>query len=87
MEISTWTRLKNWACRMKRESLALYLADRDARVPWYAKAMAMATAAYAYSLVMSILRGFPSSGCSVYPSPFITLSYPFHISQEAFYCF
>jgi len=29
--------------------MALYLARRDPRVPWYAKAMAMMTAAYAFS--------------------------------------
>ncbi len=44
-----WERLKDWARRMKRDTLALYLASRDPRVPWHAKAMAMATAAYAFS--------------------------------------
>lgn len=34
---------------MKRDTLALSLASRDPRVPWHAKAMAMATAAYAFS--------------------------------------
>jgi uncharacterized membrane protein YkvA (DUF1232 family) len=46
---SIWNRLKEWARRMKRDTLALYLASRDPRVPWHAKAMAMATAAYAFS--------------------------------------
>jgi uncharacterized membrane protein YkvA (DUF1232 family) len=46
---SMWNRLKTWARRMKRDTLALYLASRDPRVPWHAKAMAMATAAYAFS--------------------------------------
>ena len=44
-----WSRLKDWARRMKRDTLALYLARRDPRVPWHAKAMAMVTAAYAIS--------------------------------------
>ena len=42
-------RLKSWARTVKRDTLALYLAGRDPRVPWYAKAMAMGTAAYALS--------------------------------------
>jgi len=42
-------RLKSWAHTAKRDTLALYLAGRDPRVPWYAKAMAMGTAAYALS--------------------------------------
>jgi uncharacterized membrane protein YkvA (DUF1232 family) len=41
--------LKSWAREAKRDILALYLAGRDPRVPWYAKAMAVATAAYALS--------------------------------------
>ena len=62
MEISSWTRLKNWARRMKRDSLALYLAGRDPRVPWYAKAMAMATAAYAFSPIDLIPDFIPVLG-------------------------
>jgi uncharacterized membrane protein YkvA (DUF1232 family) len=42
-------RLKRWARAVKRDVLALYLAGRDPRVPWYAKALAAATAAYALS--------------------------------------
>ncbi|TNF48418.1 DUF1232 domain-containing protein [bacterium] len=41
--------LKSWAYSARRDTLALYLAGRDPRVPWYAKAMAMGTAAYAIS--------------------------------------
>src|SRR4029078_6705139 len=33
----------------KRDAHALYLAARDPRVPWYAKAIAIAVAAYALS--------------------------------------
>ncbi len=46
---SRWQRLKSWARTMKRDVMALYLAGRDPRVPWHAKAMALATAAYAFS--------------------------------------
>jgi uncharacterized membrane protein YkvA (DUF1232 family) len=38
-----------WAKAIKRDALALYLAARDPRVPWYAKAVAAGVAAYALS--------------------------------------
>ena len=41
--------LKQWARTIKRDVVALWLAARDPRVPWYAKAMAGAVAAYALS--------------------------------------
>jgi uncharacterized membrane protein YkvA (DUF1232 family) len=40
---------KEWARTIKRDVHALYLAARDPRVPWYAKAIALAVAAYAAS--------------------------------------
>lgn len=42
-------RLKDWARTIKRDVVALWLAARDPRVPWYAKAVAAAVAAYALS--------------------------------------
>ena len=33
-------RLRRWARTLKRDIIALYLATRDPRVPWYAKAAA-----------------------------------------------
>jgi uncharacterized membrane protein YkvA (DUF1232 family) len=42
-------RAKQWARLIKRDVLALWIAARDPRVPWYAKALAMAVAAYALS--------------------------------------
>jgi len=42
-------RAKLWAREIKRDVLALWIAARDPRVPWYAKALAMAVAAYALS--------------------------------------
>jgi uncharacterized membrane protein YkvA (DUF1232 family) len=42
-------RLKSWARGIKRDVHALYLAGRDPRVPWYAKAMAALVAGYALS--------------------------------------
>src|SRR5262245_41980278 len=40
-----------WARTIKRDAHALYLAARDPRVPWYAKVVAIAVAAYALSPV------------------------------------
>ena len=42
-------RAKQWARLIKRDVIALWIAARDPRVPWYAKALAMAVAAYALS--------------------------------------
>lgn len=42
-------RLKTWAAALKRDLVALWIAARDPRVPWYAKAAAAAVAAYALS--------------------------------------
>ena len=42
-------RLTRWARLVKRDIHALWFAARDARTPWYAKALALAIAAYAFS--------------------------------------
>jgi uncharacterized membrane protein YkvA (DUF1232 family) len=42
-------RLRVWARDLKRDIAALYRAARDPRVPWHAKAVAAAVAAYALS--------------------------------------
>ena len=42
-------RLKRWARALKRDVVALWLAARDPRVPWHAKAVAAAVAGYALS--------------------------------------
>jgi uncharacterized membrane protein YkvA (DUF1232 family) len=42
-------RWRKWSRTIKRDAHALYLAARDPRVPWYAKALALAVAAYALS--------------------------------------
>jgi uncharacterized membrane protein YkvA (DUF1232 family) len=44
-------RLRRWASAMKRDVAALWLAARDPRVPWHAKAVAALVAAYALSPV------------------------------------
>jgi uncharacterized membrane protein YkvA (DUF1232 family) len=43
------SRLGDWARAVKRDVWALWLAARDPRVPWYAKALAAAVVAYALS--------------------------------------
>jgi len=55
-------RLKKWAHSVKRDILALYLAARDPRVPWYAKALAALVAAYALSPIDPIPDFIPVLG-------------------------
>jgi len=54
--------LKNWARLIKRDAVALYLAARDPRVSWYAKALAIAIAAYALSPIDLIPDFIPIFG-------------------------
>lgn len=54
--------LKAWARCMKRDVVALWIAARDPRVPWYAKAMAGAVAAYALSPIDLIPDFIPVLG-------------------------
>ena len=53
---------KQWARLIKRDAHALYLAARDPRVPWYAKAVALAVAAYALSPINLIPDFIPVVG-------------------------
>ena len=55
-------RLRGWARQIKRDVHALYLAARDARVPWYAKVAAIAVAAYALSPIDLIPDFIPVIG-------------------------
>lgn len=55
-------RLKDWAREIKRDVVALYLAARDPRTPWYAKAVALAVAAYALSPIDLIPDFIPVLG-------------------------
>ncbi|PAY04606.1 hypothetical protein CK489_35910 [Bradyrhizobium sp. UFLA03-84] len=54
--------IKAWARNLKRDSVALYLASRDPRVPWHAKAVAVAVAAYALSPIDLIPDFIPVIG-------------------------
>jgi uncharacterized membrane protein YkvA (DUF1232 family) len=53
---------KDWARIIKRDVHALYLAGRDPRVPWYAKALALAVAGYALSPIDLIPDFIPVLG-------------------------
>ena len=54
--------IKAWARDLKRDSHAVYLASRDPRVPWYARALAVAVAAYALSPIDLIPDFIPVIG-------------------------
>ncbi len=54
--------LKSWARALKRDVVALWLAARDKRVPWHAKALAGAVAAYALSPIDLIPDFIPVVG-------------------------
>jgi uncharacterized membrane protein YkvA (DUF1232 family) len=54
--------LKDWARTIKRDAHAVYLAARDPRVPWYAKALALAVAGYALSPIDLIPDFIPVLG-------------------------
>jgi uncharacterized membrane protein YkvA (DUF1232 family) len=56
------SRLKLWARSMKRDALTLWLAARDPRVPWAAKAFCAAAAAYALSPIDLIPDFIPVLG-------------------------
>jgi uncharacterized membrane protein YkvA (DUF1232 family) len=55
-------RLKTWAQTLRRDVHAIYLAARDPRVPWYAKALAIAVAGYALSPIDLIPDFIPVLG-------------------------
>ena len=55
-------RLGDWARSVRRDVRAVYLASRDPRTPWYAKAVAIAVAAYALSPIDLIPDFIPVLG-------------------------
>jgi uncharacterized membrane protein YkvA (DUF1232 family) len=61
-ELSTMERLKVWARNLERDVIALWLAARDPRVPWYAKALSAAVASYALSPIDLIPDFIPVLG-------------------------
>ncbi|OZI36264.1 hypothetical protein CEG14_14725 [Bordetella genomosp. 1] len=57
-----WERVRAWARGLKREVLVLWLAARDPRTPWYAKALALLVAGYALSPIDLIPDFIPVLG-------------------------
>jgi uncharacterized membrane protein YkvA (DUF1232 family) len=55
-------RLKRWAKAIRRDALALWIAARDPRTPWAAKAFCAAVAAYALSPIDLIPDAIPVLG-------------------------
>lgn len=55
-------RAKQWARAIKRDAVAVWIAARDPRVPWYAKLLAGAVAAYALSPIDLIPDFIPVLG-------------------------
>ena len=55
-------KLKHWPRRIKRDLSVLYLASRVTRTPWYAKALAIGVAAYAFSPIDLIPDFIPILG-------------------------
>jgi uncharacterized membrane protein YkvA (DUF1232 family) len=55
-------RVKHWADNLRRDVVALFLAARDARTPWYAKAAAGIVSAYALSPIDLIPDFIPIIG-------------------------
>ena len=57
-----WQRLRSWAHLVLRDGLALYVAARDPRTPWFAKLLALLVAAYALSPIDLIPDAIPVLG-------------------------
>jgi uncharacterized membrane protein YkvA (DUF1232 family) len=60
--LNLFQQLQRWARTLKRDTVALYLAARDPRVPWYAKVVAACVAAYALSPIDLIPDFIPVIG-------------------------
>ena len=56
------SKFRVWARAIKRDAHAIYLAARDPRVPWYAKALAFYVAGYALSPIDLIPDFIPILG-------------------------
>src|SRR6185436_14425584 len=57
-----FSRLRQWARAIQRDAHALSIAARHPRTPWYAKALALAVVAYAFSPIDLIPDFIPVLG-------------------------
>jgi len=55
-------KLRSHARALKNETIAVYIAAKDQRTPWYAKAVAISTVAYAFSPIDLIPDFIPILG-------------------------
>jgi uncharacterized membrane protein YkvA (DUF1232 family) len=60
--VPVFEHMRQWARTLRRDALTLYLAARDPRVPWYAKAVAACVAVYALSPIDLIPDFIPILG-------------------------
>ncbi|TXL72124.1 DUF1232 domain-containing protein [Vineibacter terrae] len=60
--MSEGSRIGEWARRLKRDTLMVWLAARDPRVPWYVKGLALCVAGYALSPIDLIPDFIPVLG-------------------------
>lgn len=58
----SWQGLRFWARMVLRDGLALYIAARHPRTPWFAKLLALLVAAYALSPIDLIPDAIPVLG-------------------------
>ena len=62
VRLSLWDRGKRWAKSIKRDVVALWIAGKDPRTPWQAKALAALVAGYALSPIDLIPDFIPVLG-------------------------
>lgn len=57
-----WQALREWAARLKRDTVAIWFACRDRRTPWGTRALALLLVAYALSPIDLIPDFIPIIG-------------------------
>lgn len=62
MAVRTIAKVQEWASRIKRDVLALWIAANDPRTPWQAKVVSASVAAYALSPIDLIPDCIPVLG-------------------------
>jgi uncharacterized membrane protein YkvA (DUF1232 family) len=62
MEERMLQKLRDWGRSLKCDVVAIWLASRDPRVPWYTRVLAIAVAGYAFSPIDLIPNFIPILG-------------------------